>query len=215
MDRNPEPILDGLVDRYINRRFSPPLTSFFILLRFHPNSVTLLAIFVGIVGCAFFLRGDYLNSVIGAVFFQFSALLDCCDGDVARRTGRVSKFGGWLDFLGDNLIHFLLFLSLAFVSPPLGLSAAVGIPLSVCAFLLARRTGGIARAAAYRLANRDFSLLLLLFVIIERVELFLVFAAIGIHVFWTLLLGLTWYEARRRLREATSTEEREEPVGLH
>jgi phosphatidylglycerophosphate synthase len=215
MSGNPEPILDGLVDRYINRRFSPPLTSLFILLRFHPNGVTLLAISFGIVGCVFFLRGDYVHSVIGAVFFQLSALLDCCDGDVARRTGRVSAFGGWLDFLGDNLIHFLLFLSLAFVSPSLGLSAAAGIPLSVCAFLLARRTGGVARAAAYRLANRDFSLLLLVFAVFNRIDLFLIFAAIGVHVFWILLLGLTWYEVRRRLRAAASTGDREEPVGLH
>jgi ceramide glucosyltransferase len=193
----PGPILDGLVDRYFNRRLSPPLTGLFVRFNVHPNSVTVLSIVIGMASCLFFLRGGYLNGVIGALLLQFSALIDCCDGEVARRTGKASEFGRWLDLLGDNLVHFLLFLSLSASSPALGVIAAVGIPLSVGAFILAIRTGGAARAAAYRLGNRDFSLLLLVLALLGRVHLFLLFAAAGVHLFWMTLAGLTVYEANR------------------
>jgi phosphatidylglycerophosphate synthase len=197
MDRIPEPALDGLVDRYINRRVSPHLTGLFIFFNVHPNGVTLLSIFIGMAACLFFFLGGYINGVIGALLFQFSTLIDCCDGEVARRTGKVSEFGGWLDFMGDNLVHFLLFLSLSASNPKLGLIAAIGIPLSVGSFFLAVRIGGTARAAAYRLGNRDFSLFLLILALLGRVDLFLFFGAIGVHIFWVLLVGLTVYETSR------------------
>ena len=197
MADNPQPALDGLVDRYINRRVSPHLTGLFIFFNIHPNGVTLLSIFIGMTGCLFFYLGGYLNGVIGALLFQFSTLIDCCDGEVARRTGKVSEFGGWLDFIGDNVVHFLLFLSLSASNPILGLIAAVGIPLSVLSFFLAIRIGGAARNAAFRLGNRDFSLLLLILALLGRVDLFLVFGAIGVHVFWVVLVGLTVYETSR------------------
>lgn len=194
MSTKSESVLDGLVDRYINRRFSPPLTELFILLRFHPNSVTLLSLFVGLIACFFFYKGGYWNGVIGAFMFQSSALLDCCDGEVARRTGKITRFGRWLDLLGDNVIHLLLFLSLAvsrpLLGPLLGWSVAIGVPLSVGALLLAIRTGGMAKTAALRLGNRDFSLLLIILALFGKLDLFLLLAAIGIHLFWLILLIL-------------------------
>jgi phosphatidylglycerophosphate synthase len=52
---------------------------------------------------------DYLHGVIAAVLFQGAAILDCCDGDVARRTGTQTDWGGMLNLVSDYICYATMF----------------------------------------------------------------------------------------------------------
>lgn len=74
-----------------------------------PNAITIISIFVGMLGCALFYPDDSLTTnIIGFGFLVFANILDCVDGQLARITGIKSKIGRILDgFCGD--IWFLTF----------------------------------------------------------------------------------------------------------
>ena len=63
-----------------------------------PNAVTVLALIVGLTGLTF-AAGDNIEAAIFCTLF--AALLDACDGRVARAAGTASKFGAELDSLSD------------------------------------------------------------------------------------------------------------------
>lgn len=63
-----------------------------------PNGVTILALCFGLTGLIF-AAADNITGAIACVLI--SALLDACDGRVARATGTASKFGAELDSLSD------------------------------------------------------------------------------------------------------------------
>ncbi|MGW0606403.1 CDP-alcohol phosphatidyltransferase family protein [Streptomyces sp. NPDC002644] len=68
-----------------------------------PNGVTWAALVFGLASAGFFLAGDPLSLVIGAVIYHFSFVLDCVDGKLARLKGNGSLFGGWLDYVFDRV----------------------------------------------------------------------------------------------------------------
>ena len=92
---------DGLVDTHFNRKFSRPITRWFLQTSLTPNQITFLACFVSVLGALCFLPGGYSGPLCGAVLLQFSAVLDCCDGEVARIKFMESPLGGTLDITCD------------------------------------------------------------------------------------------------------------------
>jgi len=205
---------DGLVDRYFNRRLSNYLTRWFVKTSLTPNQITLLSFMVGFFSGFFFWKGGYIFGILGALVFQFSSVLDCCDGEVARLKGMQSKFGQWLDVVCDNIVHVVLFLAIAWsfyraTAVPsylvLGGLASIGSLLSLGFVLLWESISlghpsplghGLLRKVAERLTNRDFSVILLLFALVGRLDGFLWLAAFGSNIFWIVLLWLYRKEAR-------------------
>src|SRR5262245_11779380 len=108
------------LNRHLSRRVTPVL----IALRLTPNQVTLLGFGAGCFAAWNFLHGSHTERIIGALWFQLCYLLDNCDGEVARQTGKISGFGSWLDTLTDCVIHKAFFISLG-----LGLSRQTGQPV--------------------------------------------------------------------------------------
>ena len=104
---------EGFVDRYFNRKCSRWLTHWFLQTPLTPNAVTLVATAVGLVGAGAFAVGGYLAGIIGALLFQLSAILDCCDGEVARIKFLESRVGEKLDLILDNVVHIALFAGMA------------------------------------------------------------------------------------------------------
>ena len=101
--------LDGFIDRYVNRRISRPLSRLFMKLGFSPNTITLLSMVIGLMGAACFAMGSYRWGIIGALLFQFAVIVDCCDGEVARLTFAESRLGQELDLVSDNIVHMAVF----------------------------------------------------------------------------------------------------------
>ncbi len=101
---------DGLVDTYLNRKFSRLLTRFFLRTPLTPNQITVLSFLTGLIGASCFLLGSYAWAVAGALLLQFSTVLDCVDGEVARVKMLESPFGEWLDISLDTVVHIAIFL---------------------------------------------------------------------------------------------------------
>lgn len=91
----------------------PPAAVFVYLLkgtRITPNQVTFLATFVALASAALFIvLPGWWGAVVAALVFEFSFVLDCVDGQLARLRKTASKIGHHLDFLMDEIKAFFIF----------------------------------------------------------------------------------------------------------
>jgi phosphatidylglycerophosphate synthase len=75
-----------------------------------PNQITFASAFVGAGACAMFIfLTGWAWLVAAALVFEFSFVLDCADGQLARHRKIASPIGHLLDFLMDELKAMLLF----------------------------------------------------------------------------------------------------------
>lgn len=75
-----------------------------------PNQVTFLSAFVAAGACALLIAClGWIPLVIAAALFEFSFVLDCADGMLARLRRLASPLGHLLDFLMDELKAMLLY----------------------------------------------------------------------------------------------------------
>src|SRR5574341_1014101 len=129
MERPMEAELDGVVDRYFNRRLPASLTPLFLRTGLSPNAITVLSMVIGLVAAASFGVGSYAAGVMGALLFQLSAIVDCCDGEVARLTQRQARFGEQLDIAADNVVHMAVFAGVAWGAYRAQVSGTSWLPL--------------------------------------------------------------------------------------
>ncbi len=203
---------EGFVDRYFNRKVSRLFTNLFLFLGCSPNVITMVATFVGLLAAAGFAFGTYQAGIVAALLFQLSAVIDCCDGEVARLTFSESPFGAWLDITMDNIVHMTVFAGIAWgayarykgtgsewIPPILGAASVTGNALSFWLVTKAQKIGATrgwrtSSQAAWtgfilnNVASRDFSIILLLFAILDKLDWFLWIAAIGSTLFAVLML---------------------------
>jgi phosphatidylglycerophosphate synthase len=196
--------LEGFVDRYFNRKCSKWLTLGLLHTPLTPNGVTVLATLVGLLAAAAFALGGYAAGVIGALLFQLSAILDCCDGEVARLKFLESAFGEQLDVALDNVVHIGLYAGMAWAASQSGwgpfawLLGGLATLGNLAAFVVVRKATRMKADLApgprhrvesllNRLVSRDFSVIILALAIAGHVEWFLVMAAIGSNLFWPVL----------------------------
>jgi phosphatidylglycerophosphate synthase len=110
---------DGFVARHLNRYVSLFLTRFLILVRLTPNTVSFGNLGLGIGAAILAGLGDYTATLIGALLFQLTSIIDGCDGEVAKLTFRDSSKGAWIDTFCDQAGYLVFFIGL-----PIGLSRA-------------------------------------------------------------------------------------------
>lgn len=203
---------EGFVDRYFNRTLSRRLTRVFLALGLSPNAITILATAIGLVSAAVFGLGTYSTGIMAALLFQLAAVIDCCDGEVARLTFTESPFGAWLDIAMDNIVHMAIFAGIAaglyssqvgqphaWVTLALGAAAVLGNGIS---FLLVEKAQKIKSSGSWRtpvsaawsdfmlknVASRDFSVVVLLFALLGKLGWFLWMAAAGSLAFAGVML---------------------------
>jgi archaetidylinositol phosphate synthase len=78
----------------------------------HPNVLTTLRLVVGLWGAVLFASGTAFN--LGALFIVLSNFLDHSDGELARMSGKTSRFGHHYDLLSDAVVTVGLFVGLGF-----------------------------------------------------------------------------------------------------
>jgi 1L-myo-inositol 1-phosphate cytidylyltransferase / CDP-L-myo-inositol myo-inositolphosphotransferase len=217
--------LDGLVDRYVNRKCSGWLTRGFLRLGWSPNTITLISMFIGLVAAMLFIPGVWELAILGGVILQLSVIVDCCDGEVARLTFSESKFGQELDIWADNVVHIVLFAAIAcgtFLHGPwehtnlpllLGASAVLANVASLLLVNHARRLRtrprdfrqltererGHIEFMLGRIANRDFSVIVLVCAGLGFLHWFLALAAGGS---WVFVMSMAWMLRRSLISRA-------------
>jgi phosphatidylglycerophosphate synthase len=207
---------DGHVDTYFNRKLSRPITRWLLHTSLSPNQITVLSCFVGVLGALCFFPGGYWGPLLGALLLQFSVVLDCCDGEVARVKFMESPLGDWLDIVCDTVVHIAIFLGLGVavwrdgatshalaLAGMLALGGFLAFPLVTLAEKTAEageRRGGwedaLIKKLLASLTTRDFSVLIVMSAAVSRLGWFLWGAAIGAQLFWMILAWLLFRAGR-------------------
>ncbi|HDD35683.1 MAG TPA: CDP-alcohol phosphatidyltransferase family protein [Candidatus Desulfofervidus auxilii] len=94
--------LGGKFDKYITKLLPKNVS---------PNTYTLLGLIVTIIASLFLAFGYF---ILGGLFIFLAGFFDMADGAIARTTGRVSEFGGFLDSVIDRYADLLFFFALCF-----------------------------------------------------------------------------------------------------
>jgi phosphatidylglycerophosphate synthase len=185
--------------------------------------MTLVSVAIGIAGAFFFLSPRASMQTAGALLFLLHSILDGCDGELARLKFQESRFGGVLDFWGDNVVHSAVFSCIAIgwgraigEMWPLALGAlAVAGTLASAGFVywktmrrpkegplftsVATTESAVSRVAD-ALSRRDFIYLVLLLSFFGKASWFLLLSAAGAPIFFLVLVALD-----RRRPERTTT----------
>lgn len=72
------------------------------------NGVTLFALFLALGASLWLIYPSWWGGVIGALLFNFVALLDCIDGNIARAKGGGGAGGEWIDALLGYTVYAVL-----------------------------------------------------------------------------------------------------------
>jgi phosphatidylglycerophosphate synthase len=204
---------DGFMARHVERPISLQISRRLAGTALTPNQMSLISIAVGICGGPFFLSWRPLMQTIGALLFLAHSILDGCDGELARLKFQQSRWGGVLDFWGDNVVHTVIFgcmgvgwsLAAGAIWPLwLGAGAVLGT-LGSAGFVywrLMRSKDGdetlftsVSDAPERPLtrlldsaSRRDFIYLVILLALFGRSNWFLVLAGIGAPIYFFLVL---------------------------
>jgi phosphatidylglycerophosphate synthase len=104
---------DGLYSTFVLRKLSKPVTELALRLGLSPNQVSLLSFAIGLTAAALFAVGGEPAMLVAALLLQLSLVVDCVDGEVARRTRRFSALGAWLDASTDRVKEYAVYGALA------------------------------------------------------------------------------------------------------
>ena len=207
---------DSPIARHVNRKVSLFVSRLLAPTRVTPNQMTIVCAGIGLAGAACFLSAAPARQLAGGLLFLLHSILDGCDGELARLKLLESRWGGVLDFWGDNVVHAAVFAAIAAgwaretgEAWPLGLGAlAVLGSLLSAAFVFASTMRGPAASGkplfvsvtkapatgvtrvADLLARRDFIYLVLVLAAFGKVRWFLVMSAIGAPVFFLVLVAI-------------------------
>lgn len=110
---------DGYITRVFFRPVSLKLTRWLIKLGLTPNQISLIVLAVELLSVYLIYQGDYESMALGGFLFLLSSIIDCCDGENARLTCRVSRFGTIFDISADAFLYVIFFTVL-----PIGLFRA-------------------------------------------------------------------------------------------
>ncbi len=127
---------DGVVSRYLNRRFSLLITTRLLAgTSITPNQLTWMIFALSLQAAPAYLLGLYW---LGGLIAQLGSMLDGCDGELARLKGMASELGAFYDAVLDRYTDVITLAALTYrlawdIGPALsayawlaGLLAAVG-----------------------------------------------------------------------------------------
>jgi len=207
---------DGYLDRLLLRRLSCPLTDRLMRTPVSPNAVTLIGLACGVAGGLALALPWPLGAFVAVGLLVVSGVLDCSDGELARRRHAESRSGHLLDVVADTLVHLSVFagvvlaLRRAGVSPDprLLIVLLVGALAAFAAITWSEATEARRRRVACwenhildgvlsPLTTRDWYVFPLAFALAGRLDALLVGAAVGAQVFWVSVVALVASVLRR------------------
>jgi 1L-myo-inositol 1-phosphate cytidylyltransferase / CDP-L-myo-inositol myo-inositolphosphotransferase len=204
---------DGFMARHVERPISLKISRRLAGTAITPNQMSLISIVLGICGGPFFLSHRPLMQTIGALLFLAHSILDGCDGELARLKFQQSRWGGVLDFWGDNVVHTVIFGCMA-VGWSLSAGAIWPLALGAAAILGTLGSAGFVYWRLMRFkdddgalftsvsasperplsrlldaaSRRDFIYLVILLALFGKLSWFLTLAGVGAPIYFVLVL---------------------------
>ncbi len=207
---------ESFMARHFERKISLALSRRLASTSITPNAITLFSLAIGFLCAPFFLSSQIPYQLTGAILFVCHAVIDGCDGELARLKFQESRWGMILDLWGDNVVHVAVFSCMGI---GWSLAAQATWPLLVAAMAIVGTLGAASivyrqsvrwttkgipaftsvvqsRASAIEritdgLGNRDFIYFVLLLSVFGKAHWFLPFVAIGSPIFAVVLLYLS------------------------
>ncbi len=96
--------------KYFEKMYSP-VGYILAKINISPNFITLISIILGMISSYAYFQGKVLT---GATFLLWSGIFDLCDGFVARKNNKCTKFGAVLDWLADKWVDAWVLGGIAF-----------------------------------------------------------------------------------------------------
>ena len=119
---------EEFLDIYFNRPIGYVWALFFKSLGVHPNIVTILSIILGMAAGVMFYFPDMKHTLIGIFLLVWANHYDSCDGQLARMTGKKTRWGRMLDGFAGDLWFFTIYVAICLrlmnLPLPLGIGAA-------------------------------------------------------------------------------------------
>ena len=204
---------DGFLARHVNRRVSRFISKGLVLTPVTPNQITLAGASIGMIGAFLLSWAGYWPKLIGSLLFLFCIIVDGVDGEIARLKLQATSFGHYLDVITDNLVHIAIFVGIA-----LGLYRDSGDPGYLRILWILIGGFGLCGLAVYQcilrrspeelrqsvktirimamLSNRDFAYIVVVLALVQRLQWFLIGAAVGTYLFAATLWMTSFYEKR-------------------
>lgn len=204
-------------DARLARRLVTPLKTS----RVTPNHLTTVRLAVGVAGAVALARGGFVAINLGALLIVLSNFIDHTDGELARISGKSSRFGHFYDLASDAFVTIALFVCMGLgvaashgerpLSQFTGLGAIAGVAIALIFYLRMRiesmaGKAGTQQASAAGFETEDVLYLLPLVTLTQQVEPFLIAASIGAPVF-ALWVTFDYRRVVRRARPARQPSE--------
>jgi len=203
----------------LNRWFSHLFLPWVVKLPVTPNQWTWVSFMLGMASIGLMAQGSSPAILWAALLFHLFYIVDNWDGDVARIKGLSSWWGGWWDVSVDAMVQVALPLGLALgvarMGGPdwiliVGGAAALGLALDMAVTSWAKLLGfgpsvfsdstrrpsgsNLKRWIQLNLTHENFSLVVVLMLVLDWRVPFLLLIAIGSHCFW---IGYLWRQRER------------------
>lgn len=148
---------EEFLDIHFNRPIGYVWALFFQRFGVHPNVVTILSIILGVAAGVMFYYPDMTHTLIGIFLLMWANHYDSCDGQLARMTGKKTRWGRMLDgFAGDLwfiTIYVAICLRLMNQPLPFHLGEASGQTWSIYIWLIAWFSGTVCHSKQCTLAD--------------------------------------------------------------
>lgn len=106
---------ENKVDRMFYRKLGYKLAVRLAPTGIHPNTITIISIFVGVLAGPYFYlsANNYLWGILGIACLVIANILDCVDGQLSRLTGKKSNIGRILDGVAGDIWFISIYIGLA------------------------------------------------------------------------------------------------------
>jgi archaetidylinositol phosphate synthase len=198
-------------DARLARRLVTPLKSS----RVTPNHLTTVRLAVGMAGAFALAQGGFASTNVGALLIVLSNFIDHTDGELARISGKSSKFGHFYDLASDAFVTIALFVCMGIgvaiargdspYAQSTWLGAITGVAVALIFYLRMRiesmaGKAGTQQSSAAGFETEDILYLLPLVTLSHQVEPFVVAASIGAPLF-AVWVAIAYRRIARRARE--------------
>lgn len=148
---------EEFLDIHFNRPIGYVWALFFQRLGVHPNVVTILSIILGVGAGIMFYFPDLKHTIIGILLLMWANHYDSCDGQLARMTGKKTRWGRMLDgFAGDLwfiTIYAAICLRLTNQPLPFSIGAETHLTWGIIIWLIAAFSGTVCHSKQCTLAD--------------------------------------------------------------